>query len=87
MMRILNRPMIKEVLILVLSGVLATMLCGKVFAAPASETEQTASVPAQEQPRNQLPPMSQEEGRQMLLSTFFGQVPLSRPAPAPVPDR
>ena len=87
MMRILDRPMFKEALVLVLSGVIAAMLCGKVFAAPASETEQTASAPAQEPPRPQLPPMSQEEGRQMLLSTFFGQVPLAKPTPAAPPER
>ena len=41
MMTILYRPMVKEVLILLLSGVIATALCSRVYAAPLSDAEQT----------------------------------------------
>jgi hypothetical protein len=84
MMQILNRPMVKEVLVLVVSGVIATMICSRVYAAPLPDAEpaapavaSTASAPAQGQYANQLQPMSKEEGRQMLLSTLHGQVPLA----------
>ena len=89
MMQILNRPMVKEALVLVISGVIATMICSRVYAAPLPDAEQaapavasTASVPAQGQYANQLQPMSKEEGRQMLLSMIHGQVPLAMPTPA-----
>jgi hypothetical protein len=79
MMQILNRPMVKEALVLVVSGVIATMICSRVYAAPLPDAE-----PAQGQGQyaNQLQPMSKEEGRQMLLSSFFGQVPLATPTSA-----
>ena len=89
MVQILNRPMIKEALVLAVSGVVATMICSRVYAAPLPDTEQaapavasTASVPAQGQYANQLQPMSKEEGRQMLLSTLHGQFPLATPTSA-----
>ena len=89
MMQILNRPMVKEALVLVVSGVVATMICSRVYAAPLPDAEQaapavasTASAPAQGQYANQLQPMSKEEGRQMLLSTLHGQFPLATPTPA-----
>src|SRR5437868_112292 len=88
MMQLLNRPLVKEALILVVSGVIATMICSRVYAAPLSAAEPAApavaatasapaAAPAQGQYANQLQPMSKEEGRQMLLSSFFGQVPLA----------
>ena len=89
MMNILNRPMVKEVLVLALSGVISAMVCGRIYAAAPTDAEQaapavasTASVPAQGQYANQLQPMSKEEGRQMLLSTLHGQFPLATPTPA-----
>ena len=87
MMTILYRPMVKEVLVLVTSGVVATLICSRVYAAPLPETEQTApvvavaSAPAAPS-QYQLAPMSKEEGRQMLLSMLHGQVPLAMPTPA-----
>jgi hypothetical protein len=48
MLPILYRPMVKEALILIISGVVATMLCSRVYAAPASDFERPAS-PAQVQ--------------------------------------
>ena len=83
MMSILYRPMVKEVLVLITSGVLATMICSRVYAAPLSEADQVApsvsiaSAPTQSQ--YQLAPMSKDEGRQMLLSMLHGQVPLATP--------
>ncbi|MEI6200402.1 MAG: hypothetical protein WCP68_00450 [Enhydrobacter sp.] len=88
MMNILNRPMVKEALVLVLSGVISAMVCGRVYAATPTDAEQTAAptatapAPPQGQYPTQLAPMSKEEGRQMLLSSFFGQVPLAAPTPA-----
>ena len=88
MMNILNRPMVKEVLVLALSGVISAMVCGRIYAAAPTDAEQaaapavTATAPAQGQHATQLAPMSKEEGRQMLLSSFFGQVPLATPTPA-----
>ncbi len=84
MMNILNRPIVKEALVLVLSGVISAMVCGRVYAATPTDAEQTATAPAppQGQYPTQLAPMSKEEGRQMLLSSFFGQVPLAAPTPA-----
>jgi hypothetical protein len=86
MMSILYRPMVKEALVLITSGVLATMICSRVYAAPLSDAEQVAptvaiaSAPAQGQ--YQLAPMSKDEGRQMLLSAIHGQVPLASPTVA-----
>ncbi len=88
MMSILNRPMVKEVLVLVTSGVIATLICSCVFAAPLPDAEPTApavsiatAAPAPA-PHYQLAPMSKDEGRQFLLSMLHGQVPLAMPAPA-----
>ena len=79
MMTILYRPMVKEALVLISSGVLATMICSRVYAAPLSDTEQAAPAVsvATAAPAPQLAPMSKEEGRQMLLSMLHGQVPLA----------
>jgi hypothetical protein len=89
MMNILNRPMVKEALVLALSGVLSALVCGRVYAAAPTDAEQAAApattataAPPQGQYTTQLAPMSKEEGRQMLLSSFFGQVPLAAPTPA-----
>ncbi|MEI6200430.1 MAG: hypothetical protein WCP68_00595 [Enhydrobacter sp.] len=83
MMTILYRPMVKEVLVLLTSGVLATMICSRVYAAPLTETEAAAPAvsiaTAAPAPQVQLAPMSKEEGRQMLLSALHGQVPLASP--------
>jgi hypothetical protein len=84
MMSILYRPMVKEALVLITSGVLATLICSRVYAAPLPDAEPAApavsvatAAPAQSQ--YQLAPMSKEEGRQMLLSALHGQVPLASP--------
>lgn len=90
MMHILNRPMVKEALVLLVSGAISVMICSRVYAADAEQAApavaSTATAPAaasaQGQSANQLAPMSKEEGRQMLLSSFFGQVPLAAPTPA-----
>jgi hypothetical protein len=88
MMTILYRPMVKEALVLITSGAIATLICGSVYAAPVSDTEQAAPTIAAAAPAQapyQLAPMSKEEGRQMLLSMMHGQVPLA--SPTPVADR
>jgi hypothetical protein len=83
MMAILYRPMVKEALVLVTSGVVATLICSRVYAAPLADAQQTAppvaiaSAPAPAQ--HQLAPLSKEESRQMLLSMLHGQVPLAMP--------
>ncbi len=86
MMTILYRPMVKEVLVLLTSGVLATMICSRVYAAPLSDAEPAAPAvsiaTAAPAPQYQLAPMSKDEGRQMLLSMLHGQVPLATPTPA-----
>ncbi len=83
MMTILYRPMVKEALVLITSGVLATVICSRVYAAPLPDAEPAApavsvsvatAAPASQY---QLAPMSKEEGRQMLLSMIHGQVPLA----------
>ncbi len=86
MMHIFNRPMIKEALVLIVSGAIAAIVCGKVYAASPAETERaapvvTASTP--DQSRYQLAPMSKEQGREMLLSSFHGRPPLASPTPGP----
>jgi hypothetical protein len=86
MMHVLNRPMVKEALVLVVAGVTAAMVCSKVYAASPPEAEQAApvvSTSTPDQSRHQLAPMSKEQGREMLLSSFHGQVPLASPTPAP----
>ena len=94
MMHILNRPMVKEALVLLVSGVISVMICSRVYAASPSDAERAAPTatantpaPAQGQYANQLAPMSKEEGRQLLLSSFHGQVPLAMPTPAPTPTQ
>ena len=83
MMSILYRPMVKEALVLITSGVLATMICSRVYAAPLPDAEPAApavsiatAAPASQY---QLAPMSKDEARQMLLSALHGQVPLATP--------
>ena len=44
MLHILNRPMVKEALVLIVAGVTAAMVCGKVYAASPPEAEQAAPV-------------------------------------------
>jgi hypothetical protein len=86
MMHILNHPMVRNALVLIVSGVIAAIVCGKVFAASPPEAGQAAPVVAASPPEqgcNQLAPMSKEQGREMLLSSFHGQVPLANPTPAP----
>ena len=86
MMHILNRPMAKEALVLMVAGMTAALVCGKVYAASSSEAEQAAPVVSTsiaDQGRRQLAPMSKEQGREMLLSSSRDPVPLARPAPAP----
>jgi predicted alpha/beta hydrolase len=86
MMHILNRPMVKEALVLIVAGVTAAMVCSKVYAASPPEAEQAAAVATTstaDQSRYQLAPMSKEQGREMLLSSLRGQVPLVGPTPAP----
>lgn len=46
MLSILYRPMVKEALVLITSGVLATAICSCVYAAPASDAEQAVTVAA-----------------------------------------
>src|SRR5476649_2291664 len=83
MMTILYRPMVKEALVLISSGALATMICSRVYAAPLPDAEPAAPAvsiaTAAPAPQYQLAPMSKEEGRQMLLSALHGQVPLASP--------
>jgi hypothetical protein len=86
MMHILNRPMVKEALVLIVSGVIATIVCSKVYAAAPPAAEQAAPAVTASTPdhgRYQLAPKSKEQGREMLLSSFHGQVPLASPTPAP----
>ena len=86
MMHILNRPMVKEALVLFIAGVTAAVVCSKVYAASPPEAEQAAPVVTPSTPdqnRYQLAPLSKEQGREMLLSSLRGQVPLAGPTPAP----
>jgi len=85
MLPILYRPMVKEVLVLITSGVIATMICSRVYAAPLNDADQkapvtqTASAPAPAP--TQLAPVPQDQAREMLLAAIRGQTPL---APASV---
>ena len=90
MLSILYRPMVKEALILVISGVVATMLCSHVYAAPASDADQSAptartasAAPARTPTPIQahLAPVPQDQGREMLLAPMRGQGPLAGAAP------
>jgi hypothetical protein len=84
MMHILSRSMVKEALVLIVAGVTAAMVCSKVCAASPPEAEQAAPVvtaSTADQSRDQSAPMSKEQGREMLLSSFHGQGPLASPTP------
>jgi hypothetical protein len=89
MLSILYRPMVKEALILVISGVAATMICSHVYAAPASDVAQAvpaqtmASAPARTPTPIQarLAPVPQDQAREMLLAPMRGQGPLAGAAP------
>jgi hypothetical protein len=84
MLPILYRPMVKEALVLITSGVVATMICSRVYAATASDAEQSAQsaqiVPVSTQ--YQLAPVPQDQAREMLLAAIRGQTPLAGSAPA-----
>ena len=81
MLPILYRPMVKEALVLITSGVIATMICSSVYAAPLNDADQkapatqtaTATAPAQ----TQLAPVPQDQAREMLLAAIRGQTPLA----------
>jgi hypothetical protein len=81
MLPILYRPMVKEALVLITSGIVATMICSRVYAATASDAEQntqsaqTAAAPASTQ--HQLAPVPQDQAREMLLAAIRGQTPLA----------
>jgi hypothetical protein len=90
MLSILYRPMIKEALILVISGVAATMICSHVYAAPASDVApavpaaQTLSAAPARTPtpiQARLAPIPQDQAREMLLAPMRGQGPLAGAAP------
>lgn len=72
MLSILYRPMVKEALILVISGIAATMICSHVYAAPAR-----TPTPLQ----GTLAPASQDQAREMLLAPMRGHGPLAGAAP------
>ena len=92
MLPILYRPMVKEALVLITSGVVATMICSRVYAATASDAEQAAqsaqTVAAQPvaaaQTSNQphLAPVPQDQAREILLAAIRGQAPLAGTLPA-----
>jgi hypothetical protein len=46
MMSLLYRPMVKELLVLVVSGIIAALICGGVYAAPLAEVAAPAEAPA-----------------------------------------
>ena len=90
MLSILYRPMVKEALILVISGVVATMLCSRVYAAPASDaapavpaarTTSAAPVRTPTPIQAHLAPVPQDQAREMLLAPMRGQSPLAGAAP------
>jgi hypothetical protein len=84
MMQILYRPMVKEALVLITSGILATAICSRVYAASVSETEQpaapaiAAAAPAPAL-QYQLAPVPQDQAREMLLAAVRGQTALVGP--------
>src|SRR5476649_2253816 len=59
MMTIFYRPMVKEALVLITSGVIATMICSRVYAAPLPDAEPAAPsvATAAPAPQYQLAPM------------------------------
>lgn len=84
MMNILYRPMVKEALVLVTSGVLATMICSRVYAAPVGEAETAAPAPAvavaaapAPAETRQLQAMAPEQARAFFLAAIRGQTPLA----------
>jgi hypothetical protein len=90
MLSILYRPMVKEALILIISGVAATMICSHVYAAPASDvvqavpaTQIASPVPARTPTpiQTHLAPVPQDQAREMLLAPMRGQSPLVGAAP------
>jgi len=93
MLQILSRPMVKEALILVISGVAATMICSRVYAAPASDVDSsapaartTSAAPARTPTPLQarFAPVPQDQAREMLLAPVRGQGPLAGAAPEAV---
>ncbi|MBS0540242.1 MAG: hypothetical protein JSR47_15855 [Proteobacteria bacterium] len=82
MMNILYRPMVKEALVLVTSGVLATMICSRVYAAPVGEAETAApavavaAAPAPAETRR-LQAMAPDQARAFFLAAIRGQTPLA----------
>jgi hypothetical protein len=83
MLTILYRPMVKEALVLITSGVVATMICSRVYAATASDAEQSAqAATVQSSTQYQLPPVPQDQAREMLLAAIRGQTPLAGSARA-----
>lgn len=90
MLSILYRPMVKEALILVISGIAATMICSHVYAAPAGDVAQaapaaqaTSAAPTRTPTPLQgtLAPASQDQAREMLLAPMRGHGPLAGAAP------
>jgi hypothetical protein len=87
MLSILYRPMVKEALILILSGVVATTICSHVYAAPASGVEQAVQTTSATPTRTPTPlqgrlaPVPQDQAREMLLAPMRGQGPLAGATP------
>ncbi len=85
-MNILYRPMVKEALVLITSGVLATMICSRVYAAPIGDTEQaapTVTMTASAQTQAMLGAPPADQAREMLLAAIRGQTPLAGGVPSP----
>ena len=81
MLPILYRPMVKEALVLITSGIVATMICSRVYAATASDAEQNAqtaqTITAPVSTEHQLAPVPQDQAREVLLAAIRGQTPLA----------
>jgi hypothetical protein len=93
MLSILYRPMVKDALILIIAGVVATTICSHVYAAPANGVElstpaaQTASPAPARTPtpiQARFAPVPQDQARDMLLAPMRGQGPLAGTAPEAV---
>ena len=84
MLPILYRPMVKEALVLITSGVVATMICSRVYAATPSDAEQAAQLvaAAETSSQQQLAPVPQDQAREILLAAIRGQAPLKGTLPA-----
>jgi hypothetical protein len=80
MMQILYRPMVKEALVLVTAGVVATLICSSVYAAPLSDAQKAA--PAEAPADHQLAPVPQDLAREQLLAAIRGQTSMAAPTPA-----